>query len=325
MSLALPAVPLSLQLAVAMPALDPDARLDMQIAAGFEAMRLPNIDFGGGAMAQIAMTLSMMAGTFAIDDLPQLDFQMQQAAESFNRNVWPRLGWLTTLKIQPLLNFAIIARLVLDLRSLGIDPFAIESLAPPPARIRHNFRFALSPPKLRMARILAGLPQLINLPLALNIPALGDPGAMSAMNNRLNGFARLTPPKLIVSMPMLTKLAMVLESLATIEEAFGDAFSPAGIERVRSMLRLWGGFPIPIPPLPALALNAKLDALPPLEDIRLGEQMAGSMSGTTLNMRFSPPKLAIMPFMNVMLALNASMTMSLDIPPFDMCSMCPCS
>ena len=315
----LPTAPLTLRLAAALPALE--NRLDMQIATGFDAMRLPNIDFGGGPMAQLAMTLSMMVGTFALDDLPMLEFQMQQAAVSVARNVWPRLSWLTQLKIQPLLNYAIIARLVLDLQALGIDPFRTNTFPPPPAI--HSFRFALSPPQLQMVRLLAGLPPLMKLTEALNLPPLGETGAVSALQNRLNGLARLTPPKLLIPMPLLTKLAMVLESLATIQEAFGDAFSPSTLGRVDAMLKLWGNIPFLIP-LDALALNAKLQALPLMEDIRLGERIAGH-SGATLAMPFSPPRLVIAPFMNVIMALHASMQVALDMEPFDMCSMCNCA
>lgn len=324
-SLAMPSVPLSLQLAVALPALAPEARLDMKIAAGMETMSLPDINFGGGGMAQIAMTLSMMGGTFAINDLPKLEFQMEQAAASFNQNVWPNIRWMTKLPTMQLLNFSIIARLVLDLRSLGIDPFAMAFFPDHNKGMRPSFEFALSRPQLRMARLLGGLPPLMNLTAALNIPPLGNPSAASAMANRLSYFAQLPIPRLVVSMPIMMKLAMTLEALATIQAAFGqDAFAPKSLGRIRMMLARWGGFRIPIP-LPALALNAKLAALPTMEDIRLGEQIAGSMSHASLGWNFSPPKLAMMPFMNVMLALNASMVMALEMDPFDMCSMCPCS
>ncbi|MDX8346867.1 hypothetical protein SLH49_02605 [Cognatiyoonia sp. IB215446] len=326
MSLVLPPVPLSLQAAVAFPNLTPENRLDMQIAALIDPIKIPNIHFGGGGLAQIAMTISMMMGNFTFDDLPKLEFQMQQAATSINTNVWPRLKGLVGLRMQPLLNYSIIARLVIDLQSLGIDPFNITFFPEPPVNLPHRFRFALKPPQIKKARFLAGLPQLFQMTEALDLPPLGDPGVVSAMQNRFNMMARLSPPQLIVPMPMLMKLMMVLEALATIEAAFGDdAFTPAGMMRTRSMLRLWGGFPIPMPPMPALAMNMRLAALPPLEDIQLGEQMLGSMSNPSFRMASSPPKLAIMPFLNVAMALNTAMTMTLDMPPFDMCSLCPCA
>lgn len=315
----LPTAPLTLRLAAALP--DLENRLDMQIATGFEAMRLPNIDFGGGPMAQLAMSLSMVMGTFQIDDLPMLEFEMQQAAASIERNVWPRLGWLTQLKIQPLLNYTIIARLVLDLQALGLDPFKMDEF--PLAPVFHSARFALTKPQLQMIKLMMGLPPLMKLMAAMDLPPLGDPGAVSALQNRLNGLAKLTPPSLIIPIPMLTKLALVLESLATLEAAFGDAFAPVTLSRIDVMLARWSAFPFPVP-LPQLALHAKLQALPMMDDIRLAERIAGH-SAATLAMPFTPPRLAISPFLNVMMALHASLQVSLDMEPFDMCSLCPCS
>lgn len=322
-TMVLPRVPMALKLAATLPALLPANRLDMQMAAGLDPVIMPNIDFGGGALAQIAMTLNLMVGSFTLDDLPQLQFEMEQAAESFNHNIWPRLHWLPKLELQPLLNFAIIARLVINLEELGIDPFTV--IETPPTRMIHDFRFRLTPTQVHMTRLLAGLPPLMAMNETLNLPPLGETGAVSALQNRLHGLAGLTPPKLIIPMPLLMKLVMVLESLATIQTAFGDAFSPQRMGQIQTMLRLWGSFPLPLPPLPALALNAKLQALPPIEDIRLGEKMAGSSSFAVPQINFSPPKLAIMPFMNVMLALHGSMEVALNMDPFDMCNMCPCA
>ncbi|MEM0923749.1 MAG: hypothetical protein AAGI13_11945, partial [Pseudomonadota bacterium] len=262
-SMLLPSVPLSMQLVAALPGLDPAERGDIKIAAGFDEMRLPNIDFGGGAMMQIALTMSLALGTFKIDNLPQLEFEMQQAADSFSGNVWPRLGWLTTLKIQPLLNLALAARLALDLQDMGIDPFNVTAGELPDAPAGSSFGFQLSPPKLAMARLMAGLPPLLKLNEALNLPPLGDPESASAMSSQLSGFAGLSPPSIQIPFEMILKLAMVLESLATIQEAFGDdALSPSRMGSISAMLSLWARFNIPIP-MPALALNAKLQALPP--------------------------------------------------------------
>ncbi|MTH98025.1 hypothetical protein [Roseibium sp. RKSG952] len=311
-------VPPALRLAAAIPALE--ERLDMQIETGMNPVVLPNLDFGGGPMIQMAMTLSMMAGNFTLDDIPQLQAELEQVSNSIVSNVWPRLGWLTQLKLQPLINYAIIARLVIDLEDMGLDP--LEMQAPPPTSMVNSFSFALRPPQLKMARLLGGLPPLMQMNEALNLPPLGDPGALSVLQNRLQGLASLTPPSLVIPFPILTKLALALESLMTIEEAFDDAFSPQTLRRIDAMLSVWSGFHIPIP-LAALALREKLDLLPPMEDIRLGEQIAGG-PGIVPLLQFSPPKLAIAPFMNVLLALQGSMQMALDMEPFDMCSMCSC-
>ncbi|MEM7059644.1 MAG: hypothetical protein AAF557_18825 [Pseudomonadota bacterium] len=309
----LPAPP-SLKLAVALPALDPAERADVQIDAGFEPVRLPNIDLGGGPLAQMALSLNMAMGTFKIDDLPMLEFQMDQAAKTFHKNIWPRLGFLTSFKIQPLLNFALVARLVLDLRALGIDPMEMKAGDIPMASGSSNYRFRLSPPKLAMAKLAAGLPNLLKLDETLNIPPLGDPEHVTQMRNRLNALSTLSPPTLQIPFKMILKLAMVLEALAKIQEAFGDdPFSPASRGRINAMLRFFARLNIPIP-MPALALKAKLEVLPPMEDIKLGERMAGSSGLSTLS-RFSPPKLAISPFLNVMLALHAAFNITLDVDP----------
>ncbi|WP_118136813.1 hypothetical protein [Oceanicella sp. SM1341] len=312
--------PPALRLTAALPLLAAEPRLDVQIATGLEAMRLPSLDLGGGPLMQVAVMISMMSGTFTFDDLPMLEAQMAQAADSFSRNIWPRLGWLTTFRMQPLLNMALIARLVIDLTALGIDPFSLG--APPPAPAISSFRFALARPQLQMARLLGTLPALPAMMLALDLPPLGETGAVPALANWLDGLASLSPPKLIIPYPVILKLAMVLESLATIQEAFG-AVSPATVQRLDAMLRMWSTFPLPVP-LPALALSEKLALLPPMEDIRLGERAAGQ-AGATMATAFSPPRLAIAPFLNVMLALQASLNLAVDLEPFDQCAMCPCA
>lgn len=324
MSLLLPTVPLSMQLVAALPGLDPAKREDIQIEAAFESMRLPTINLGGGPLASIALTLSLAVGTFKIDNLPQLEFEMQQSAESFSKNVWPKLGWLTSLKIQPLLNLALAARLALDLQAQGIDPFNVQAGDLPEAPTSSSFNFRLTPPQLAMARLLAGLPSLLKMNEALNLPPIGDPESMSSMSHSLNGLAGLSPPSIQIPFPLILKLAMVLESLAKIQEAFGDeALSPSGMSSINAMLSLWARFNIPIP-MPALALNTKLEGLPPLDDINLGEKIAGS-SGTDFSSSFSPPKLAILPFLNVMIALHAALKLAVDIEPFDQCASCNCA
>ena len=320
-TLALPPVPLSMKLLATLPHLDPAERLDMKIDAGFDPMRLPNISILGGPLAQISLTLALAVGNFKIDLLPQLEFEMEQAASSFQRNIWPRLGFLTTFKIQPLLNLVLAARLALDLRELGLDPMTMKAGDLPPHPGYHNFAFRLSPFKLKMARLTAALPNLLKMNETLKVPPLGDNDCFPTLNNRLNGLAGLSPPSLQIPFPMILKLAMVLESLATIKEAFGDdALSPSRLSRIEMMMRLWMTFNIPIP-MPALALKAKLEALPPMEDIRLGEEVAGS-SGMALGGSFSPPKIAILPFLNVMIALHAALNLAIDLETWDQCATC---
>lgn len=325
--LALPPVPLTLKLALALPGLTEAQRLDMRLETAISSFAMPNIIMPSGGLMNIAMTLTMLSGTFVFDDIPKLELQMEQAADTLQRNVWPHLASLTRLPLMPLLNYAVLARLVLDLTEMGIDPFVMEMPRPAPTYLP-TFKYTLPSPKLRMARFFAGLPRLMDLPLALDLPPLGEPGAGPLINDALNAFSHLTPPNLVIPTPQLMRLATVLQALATIEAAFGeDMMASSKLNWIRAMLERWNRFPLPIAyPMEALALQMKLDALPELDDVLLGMDMASTMSPDTFaDMTFTPPKLMMLPFLNMTLGLAASLQFKLDMEPFDMCSMCPFS
>ena len=307
--------PMALQLAAALPGLTAEPRADIRLAAGLGAMRLPGLSLGG--LGGLGMTLSLMMGTFALDDLPKLEVQMQQMAGSFAANVWPRLGWLTTLPLAPLMNLALAARLTMSLQGVGLDPFTMGPPATPGGL--GSLAFALTPPQLAMARMLASLPSLAALAPALGLPPLGE-GGMAGLSARLGAMAALSPPALAIPMPALLRLGLAVEALGTIQAAFGD-LSPATFGRVSAMLRIWGGLRLPLP-LGALALSAKLDALPAFEDVRLGGELAAGAGASLVG--FAPPRLAILPFLTAMLALQGGLAMALDMPAFDQCALCPC-
>ena len=342
----LPPPPLSMALGVALPSLTPENRLDMQIATGFDPSVLPPLYFGEkplfgmafnrsglpplnlGSMPLLllAQTLSMLSETFSLDDLPALEMEMAETAQSIERNVWPCLGRLTSFRMEPLLNFANIARLTLDLQSLGIDPFAVDALPPYPQGAFPHFNFALTAPQVSMARTVALIPNIMSLNETLSLPPLNEPGSFEMMSGYMSNLAALTPPNLAVQFPKLQKLALVIQSLDTIEEAFGpDAFGPWMLDRIETMLAVWNGFSMPLPPLEPLALNAKLESLPSLEAIQLGLESAqgAAMAMVTFDASFSPPDLAITPFLNLTQALSGSFQKVLEIDPFDMCGHCP--
>ncbi len=324
-SMALPQVPLQMQLAVALPAITPENRLDMQLGAYLSNLNLPTLSMPNAGLFQIAPMLALVAGTFPLMDLPALEFSLQQMGDTMMTHVWPHLGWLTSLKIGPLLNFALAARMVLDLRALGIDPFDMSYAMPPVSYPGHHFRMSMPMPQLSMARIMLGLPSLLSLTETFQLPTLGDDGSFPGMMSALHGLASVRPPQLGLSFPQLSKLALVLNSLATIKMAFGDlGLSGAGLAPIRAMMRFWGALPFPMPPMPALALNAQLDALPSLESIQLGE---GLMSPTIFApmMGFTMPQIGFLPVANLMLGLSASLQLVLDMDPLDPCSLCPFS
>lgn len=319
--MALPPTPLQMRMAAAIPNLGPADRPDLEMRAAVAPIAAPSVNLGGGPLAQMAVTLGMAAGNFSLDDVPALEAELEQAAQSFQRNVWPRLAPLASLKMQPLLNYAIAARLCLDLSAMGLDPMTATAGDIPPPPATSDTRFALTPPQLAKARLLAGLPPVAKLSETLNTPPLGDTGAMQALNNRLANLSRVSPPSMAVPLPMVLKLAMVLESLAKIEEAFGDdPLSPSTMGRVDAMMKTWATFPVPMP-VSSLALNEKLAALPPLEAVKLGEHVAGQSWATGMA-AYAPPKLAIAPFLNAMLALNATLHATAAFPPLGPCGAC---
>ena len=312
---AIGAPPMALQMAAALPALGAGPRADLALAAGMGGLRLPGVSLAGLAgLAGLGASLSLMMGSFALGDLPKLEAQMQQMAGSFASNLWPRLGWLASLPPGPLMNLSLAARLTLTLQGIGIDPF---TMGPPAVPALGSMAFALSAPQLTLARTLAGLPPLAALAPALGLPPLGEGGA-AALSSRLAGLAALSPPALAVPMPTMLRLATAVEALATVQAAFGP-LTPATFERISAMLATWGGFVLALP-AGALALAAKLEALPALADVTLGAGMAGSFAGLA---GFAPPRLAIAPFLGVMLALQGGLSMALDAPVFDQCALCP--
>ena len=321
-SIALPKVPIQLMIA---PALFPMGRLDIKMNAALEGLTLPPMGFAGGSIGgllSIAPTLSMVMGTFALDGLPTLQASLDQAAATMTQNLWPMAGWLASLKMAPLLNFALAARLVLDLRALGIAPVTLTmpATAPPAA----SFSFALTTPKLQMARLMMGLPSLVSMTESLELPPLGDPGAPAAMSGLMTTLASIRPPSVGISIPMLQKLALTLSSLAVINQAFGaSAFTPGGLASISAMLHGLSGLPIPFPTAPALALMPKLDALPDLPSVMAGADLFTPGMFAPM-MSFSMPKLAFMPVASLMVAIGASMQLALDMPAFDLCAACPC-
>ncbi|WP_299963748.1 hypothetical protein [uncultured Roseobacter sp.] len=324
-SMALPQVPLQMQLALAFPAITPENRLDMALSAYLGNLNLPTLSLPSGGLFQIAPQLALIAGTFPLMDLPALELSLQQMGDTLVTNVWPLTGWLASLKLGPLLNFALAARLVLDLRALGIDAFAMDYTMPAVQYPGHHFRMSLPRPQLHMARILMGLPSLFSLTETFQLPTLGENGSFPGMMSALQGLAGIKPPKLGISLPQLSKLALVLNALATIKLAFGDiGLSGAGLAPIRAMMRFWGALPFPMPPMPALALHADLDALPSLDSVQLGASMATPAMFAPI-MGFSMPQIGFLPVANLMLGLGASLQIVLDMEPLDACSLCPFS
>lgn len=312
-----PQIPLSLRLALAFGiAMDPN-RLDVQLSAAFQNIRIPNVTIGG-SLTSIALSLQVAGGTFAIDDIPKLKAQMGQAAQSINRNVWPTLRMLANLQLMPLVRLSLIARLMLDLRLRGIDPISYVTNPPPPVP-PSRFQLRLTPPQITMGKLALGFPPLFKLAETLKVPVF-DQNAAAMMQNRLQLLARLTPPTIQIPYPVLLKIAFALQALATIREAFGpDAMTPAGLNRIAVSLRPYMRLALPLP-LPALKLQEQIALLPPMEDVKIATQFLNAPNYAAFS--FTPPRLAIAPFLDVVMALNLSLNMLIKLPILDQCGAC---
>lgn len=323
----LPQVPLQMQLAVALPAIAPENRLDVQLQAFMAPLSLPSLSLNAGSMGlfNIAPVLSLIGGVLPLGDIPALELALDQMGGSLRHNVLPLTSWLASLKMAPLLNFALAARMVLDLRALGIEPFDMSFTMPAAQYAGHHFDLSLPRPQITMGRLLMGLPSLFTLTDMFSLPPLGEDGSFPGLLSAMHGLAGIKPPSIGISFPMLSKLALALNSLATIQAAFGDVgLSGMGLPRIRAMLNYWGGLPLPMPPMPAIALSQELAALPSLPSVEAGAAMATPSIFAPM-MGFSMPQLGFLPATSLMVGLSASLELMLGDDVLDACSLCPFS
>lgn len=318
-----PTIPLQLRLAAAMPQLGDPERMDIRINAAIQNMRLPTISVmtpPSGPLIAIAAQLKIAGGVFTIDDLPKLEAELKQSAYTINRFLLPRLKLLMRFNPLPVIQLAAVARL-----KLAIDPIEFAAMTDPANTAPHRFSFAtsftppaLTPPKLKLALALSGIPTLLSVAESLNM-SLADPGVPGAFLGRLNALASLQMPALDLPMGELLTLAAILDSLAVIKEAFGDdAMTPKGLSSIALSLNTFMRLPLPSP-LPNLALAESLALLPPLDNVKIGATAAGAHPQSLAGFRFTPPKIAIMPFISLVLALRASLNGYLKIDPLDFC------
>lgn len=286
------------------------AQADVNAILGLEGGRLPNVTIaGGGPLMQMAMMVKLTPGTFSLFDPIKLQEELALSAKTMASSRTAKLfAIIAKLDVALLMKMSLIARLMLQLKLKGLDPMSAsfsETMNASAASGSSSVP-ALMMPKLRL---LAGLPTIVQAMETLKVP-LGDPAAArSTLSARMSMLASITPPRLPLPPPLILKAVAKLEMIAKIQEAFGaDAFTPAGHARIKAMLSA----------MARLKLNVKLKPalpLPPMEDIKMGEKIAGSsfmkagISGVGL------PKLAILPAINATLAARA--VLALHIPSMD--------
>ncbi|MEM9146859.1 MAG: hypothetical protein AAGC57_11720 [Pseudomonadota bacterium] len=268
-------------------------RLDMQIAAFMQSLRLPSFSLNGGLMAQLKIALGM----FDLFDIPKLMLQLKMGTESLQAHALPALSFLAKLNLSALLQLAMVARLQLALDALKINLAA--GMPPVPTSFSFNPHFALKPPQLQLGTMILGIPIAMKFSETLGVP-------VNRMSSHFAALAKIKPPQLGISVNAMLKMCMALDAIATIQAAFGaNALSPSGLSGIAAKLKLYAGLPIPDIPLPPLALNAKLDGLPSLDALSAG---VGALPAGGLTLQL--PNIPILPMLNLMAALNACINLN---------------
>lgn len=273
-------------------------RLDMMISAWMQNIRIPSIYMNGGMMAQLKIALGM----FDLFDLPKLEAQLALGAQSLKKNAMPSLAFLAKLNLAAVLKLAAIARLQLALDQLKIN--LGTGMPPVPPNFTFNPKFALKPPEVNLGHMMLGVPVALNFAETLGMPVRRLPSYFMAM-------AKIRPPTLGFPISMILKICMALNAIATIKAAFGiNALSPSGLSHIASKLQLYAALPIPAIPLPPLALQAKLEGLPNLDDLRLA---AGAIPKAGISLALPP--IPALPAMALMATLNATIGLNFPAAP----------
>ena len=296
----------------------PAGRNDLNLAALLP--RLPKVNLKiNGQLAQLAAKLTI--GPFAVSESVKLAAQMQVMAGSLNNYVAPSLKASLKADVSALMKLSVTAKLVAQIKLAGLDPLApgfnaaVSAMLqmPPPPKI------ILPPPAhLPNITVLATLPTLVKMAAALHVP-LSDPAAASMISAKLNAMAALKPPTLSVKMSVMLKLAAVVSAVATITETFGaDAFSPAGMARISLTLKAVAGLPFKIPNIDLSAL----DVLPHVDDVVMGESIAGQSLITASFAGLKPPKIQVSAFLSASIAMQAALSGAVKTPPLSFCTNC---
>lgn len=335
-----------LKLAAMLPGMSGDAWMKATLAATAPHIQLPAIlPSGGGGMMSMMMRLAVVAPMFPLTDVRRLVAEIQQAVTSLMAQVMPQAQALRGIPGPQLQNMALAARMTLALRAQGIYPMALANLdfsfaaqagvASPQSRMTAALAFAarlpkitvapfaLPLPKVNLALTMAALAPMATAPQAMGLPPAPDPNLARMLMNQLAALSTVPMPPLPLPVDELLALAAKLEDLETIKLAFGeDALTPAGVARVNAMLRFMAQLRIPIP-LPAVALQAKIDALPKIDDIKLGAQAAkGAGMNLAASMTAQVPPVPILPLLEALAALSGVLQKALKVPPLGPCDAC---
>lgn len=319
-----------------------NAKLAAHFRGGIVPPTLPAL---GGPSLAMALRLKLPAQLFPMDDINELKDALVDAIEKMEEQLLPHARSMSSIPNPALSDLAQAARITLDLRAQGLCPFeAMEGsqatskvgaqagmgISTSAARFRAAMQFSAHMQKIRLPSF--GLPPA-QLKLAADLAAINDavkngpveqiPDFAHQIRKQIEKLMQVPVPNMRITPAALMAAAAELADLDTIHEAFGeDAFTPQGQIRINAMFRYWSQIRINLPS-EAIALNAKLEALPDLSDVldgaravnTAGPMLAASMSATLP----TPP---VLPIMEVLSALAAAMSNALKMSPTTPCNTC---
>ncbi len=248
-------MPIALSAMAALPALNTEEGMDVKMLAAIEQFQLPSAI---GAPSSLFDSLRLALAGFKLTDLDALALELPLAMTSFENNIKPNFKRLLNSNMMPFLSLGPIAGLFLKIKlDLGIDPIKIDlpTLGDMQKAAANRMQFRL-PNKLNMKlnSMKLYIP-LMQLALKMNME-LGETFS-ALMKSRMQMLSNLHRPSLQPTWPILVpemmRLAMALEAIAAIEEAFGpDALDGhSGSSRMVSTIKMWSNFKLPMPPIKA--------------------------------------------------------------------------
>ena len=340
-AIAPPPMPMmNLRAALAMGVGDPAERADFRLSAAMTAAMggHPLPAFRASAALNVMAQLSVAARIMPLSPLDMILAHIQQALESLKAQMGPTLPFYMGLPRVPMMNLVAAARLTLALRAQGICPFALAGLSEDVAlgeaskarmnsamhtaaslRLRPGLPFALDPIQLALAHQFAAIANVSETAPAMGLPPVTSPNFMQMLQNMLMGLAKLAMPPIDFS--NMLPLAMKLDDIATINEAFGE-MTPAQMSRINAMLRFMARLNIPMPDL-ALALSANLANLPPAAAVASGANLYASARPTfNAMMRMQMPRMPILPLLMALGVLAALLFKALGLTPAANCPGC---
>lgn len=321
----------------------PAPRIDLKLANAMAPMANqswvpPKPPVLMGKMAQ----LSSLAALLPMEDIGALIAELQDMISKMAENVQPVLTGAARLPKKPMMNMVMAARMTLAMRAKGLCPMSLSGLDQtfaaaqglPPAPSKFNAtmsaakmtpripRFALPMPQVGMAMTLASLAPLETIPTSLSMPPVASSSFAGAAMAALANLARVPPLPLDVTR-LMTELAR-LSDLAAIQQAFGEnAMTPAGVARVQAMLTYMSRLPLPPLPSVALAVQPKLDMLPPLEAVQAGARVASvNVQTFAAASKLTPPRVPILSQLMALNALKAVLADFLGVAPHSGCPAC---